>query len=111
MILSIRLVFFNYTRMSFNTKRYRFLAFRLTDSEYELVRAVSNQEGSGSIASFARRAVLNEVKRQGVGNLGFTDDLVTLTLRLQELDAALNTICVRIAQLLGNEYGARKENT
>lgn len=95
--------------MPFNKDRNRLLTFRLADSEYELVRAVCNQQGSGSIAGFARQAVLYEVKRQGVGNLGFTDDLATLTLRLQELDAALKDIGVRIGRLLGNEQAPRDE--
>jgi len=96
--------------MPFDHGRTCLLTFRLTDKEYELVKTVSVQQGSRSVAEFLRRAVLYQVTRAGEGNVTFADDLATLTVRLQELEVSMKDTCTRIGRLLGTEQTNPDEN-
>jgi len=96
--------------MPFDHGRTCLLTFRLTDKEYELVKTVSVQQGSRSVAEFLRRAVLYQVTRAGEGNVTFADDLATLTVRLQELEVSLKDTSTRIGRLLGTEQTGQDEN-
>jgi hypothetical protein len=97
--------------MPFDHSRSCLLTFRLTDKEYELVKAVSLQQGSRSVAEFLRRAVLYQVTRAGEGNVTFADDLATLTVRLQELEVSLKETTTRIARLLGTERTSHDDHS
>jgi len=81
----------------------RLVTFRLTDCEYESIKSFCLENSVRSISEFARAAVVKEISRQGRGNISFTDDLGTLTLRLQDIDVAAKEISQCIAKLLGNE--------
>jgi hypothetical protein len=96
--------------MPFDHSRTCLLTFRLTDKEYEMVKTVSVQQGSRSVAEFLRRAVLYQITRAGEGNVTFADDLATLTVRLQELEASLKDTSTRIGRLLGTEQSNQNES-
>jgi hypothetical protein len=97
------------TRMPFDHSRTCLLTLRLTDREYELVKTVSVQQGSRSVAEFLRRAALYQVTRAGEGNVSFADDLATLTVRLQELEESLKDTSSRISRLLGTERNSQED--
>ena len=84
----------------------RLVTIRVGQAEYEAVKRACASQGFRSVSEFARRAVLSELMREGVANASFTDDLRTITLRLQELDGALKDVRTRIAKLLGTDRGA-----
>jgi len=96
--------------MPFDNNRTCLLTFRLTEREYELVKTVSIQQGSRSVAEFLRRAVLYQVTRAGEGNVTFADDLATLTVRLQELEVSLEDTSTRIGRLLGTAQTSQEKN-
>jgi len=96
--------------MPFDHSRTCLLTFRLTDKEYEMVKTVSVQQGSRSVAEFLRRAVLYQITRAGEGNVTFADGLATLTVRLQELEASLKDTSTRIGRLLGTEQSNQNES-
>jgi len=75
-----------------------------------MVKTVSVQQGSRSVAEFLRRAVLYQITRAGEGNVTFADDLATLTVRLQELEASLKDTSTRIGRLLGTEQSNQNES-
>lgn len=81
--------------------RSRLVTFRLSDQEYEQVRNTCREEGVRSLSEFARRAVLHQVALHGASSVNFGDDLSALSLRLVELDQALEELRDRISQLVG----------
>lgn len=82
--------------------RAKLLTVRLTEREYEVIKVTSIKQGIRSMAEFVRRGIVCQVARQGSINVTFPDDLTTLSVRLQELDAELKEASACIGRLLGS---------
>jgi hypothetical protein len=76
------------------------VSFRLAPDEYLSVRQACVTIGARSVSDFARQALLNRVD---CGEASLEGDLATITRRLKEVEAALETTRALIARVLGSE--------
>lgn len=83
--------------MNLNRKRQRIVSFRVSEAEYESLRAASEIEGAHSISEYARRtACATLVSEPGDVRLA----IHTLGSRLDELQAEMRRISSRMDERL-----------
>jgi hypothetical protein len=88
--------------MAVLTARRRLVTFRLTNEEFEALRRTCEVEGWRSISDFAREAVMQRVESHRSVKVLLTEDLKTLSTRLEDLDHGLVDLRTRIAKVLGS---------
>ena len=76
--------------MAIIKRRDRFVLFRLSQDEYQLLRAACEEQGAASISSFARSEILKALN--GSRPTGVSEQLSSLQSSLKRLTQMLETI-------------------
>ena len=87
--------------MDTTRNRSRLMSFRLSNDQYEAVKAACEHSDLRSLSEFTRMAVLQAIKRQRSDSQIWADDLATLGLKLRELDEKLGELRRMVQRLLG----------
>jgi hypothetical protein len=95
------------SRPRISKRRARIVTFRLSDEEYDMLRAACAQAEASSVSNFARDAVLGSVRAQTSAQNMLTRDLTALSENLSDLYQDLNDVRSRIGRVLGVGSGER----
>lgn len=80
--------------------RERLISFRVSATEYDLLRQACEVAGARNISDFTRAAALFQVQVLNSPRGLLTEHLVVLTMELTELDKALQEMSARIQGIL-----------
>jgi hypothetical protein len=81
--------------------RPRHVVFRLSEEEHRSLSAVCVETGVRSLSEFVRQALVHYVETRRSNRVLLTDDLATVTMRLEELDSSLHELSKTISRVLG----------
>lgn len=81
--------------------RTQLITVRLSTQEHEKLKDLCAKGGARSISDFVREIIIHRTSTSGAKTGLLTTDLTTLTVRLQELNAALTDLSDQILSLLG----------
>lgn len=88
--------------MTAETKgRPRHVVFRLSEEEHRCLSNVCLEVGVRSLSEFVRQALVHYVETRRSNRVLLTDDLATVTMRLEELDGSLHELSKIISRVLG----------
>jgi|SRR5579862_4360853 len=85
--------------------RTQLVTLRLSKAEHDSLRSICEEKGARSLSEFAREAVLGRIQTLTRTSVSLGDDLTTLGMHLQDLDAALRELREHIARVLGARTG------
>lgn len=89
--------------VSVTKRRTRLLTVRLTDSEYDSLSRVCDQESVRSMSDFARQAILDHLRFGGFEKTSLGGNLDTLGHQLLQVDEAIKSLSTRIEHVLGKQ--------